>query len=102
MINKHGMKIIGIRKASGETEDYGDFSGKYVEIFYDTSSGEVWTKFQYSLGGNSWTEYHDPYVIKICDTARHMKMQEIADKILTRMVEYYAQPERKAVTDHNI
>ena len=34
-----------------------------------------------SLGCNSWTEYHDGNVIKICNTSRHMTMQEISDAI---------------------
>lgn len=95
-LNKHGLKIIGLKKASGETEDYADFSGKYTEIFYDVLSGRVWTRFQFSYGMNSWTEYHDSYVIKVCNTSKHMKMQEIADKLLMRMVEY-AQVKGKAV-----
>ena len=79
-INTHGIKIKGLRKASGETRSYID-AGSYDEIFYDRSTGEVWTRYQYSLGQNSWTQYHDINVIKICNTSRHMTMQEIADAI---------------------
>ena len=80
-LNTHNLKLVGIKKASGETQDYGDYSGKYDEIFYDRKTGEIWTKFQYSLGQNSWTQYHDENIIKICNTTRHMTMQEIADAI---------------------
>ena len=80
-VNTYGLPIKGLKTASGYTEDYGSCSGRYVEIFYDRGTGEVWGNFQCSLGQNSWTEYHDPTVVKICNTSRHMTMQEIADEI---------------------
>ena len=80
-VNTYGLTINGLKKTSGYTEDYGSYSGRYVEIFYDRSTGEVWGNFHCSLGHNSWTEYHDPDVVKICNTSRHMTMQEIADEI---------------------
>lgn len=85
-INTHGLKIIGLRKASGNTEDYGYYSGQYNEVFYDRATGEVWTKYQYSLGQNSWTVYDNPDVVKICNTSRHMTMQELADAIYGAVV----------------
>ena len=80
-VNKHGMNIKGLKAASGYTENYGAYSGCYVELFYDKSSGEVWGNYHCSLGQNSWTVYKDPDVVKICSTSRHMTMQEIADEI---------------------
>lgn len=86
-VNTHGIKIKGIRKASGMTQDYGYYSGHYVEIFYDRVTGDVWGKHQYSLGCNSWTVYHDADIIKICNTSRHMTMQDIADAIFEKNIE---------------
>lgn len=80
-INTHGLKIKGLRKASGSTQNYGYYSGHYDEVFYNRKTGEVWTVYQYSLGQNSWTKYHDPNVIKICNASQHMTMQQIADAI---------------------
>lgn len=80
-VNTHGLKMIGLKKASGSTENYGYYSGMYDEIFYNVETGEVWTVFQCSLGHNSWTEYHDENIVKICNTDEHMTMQEIADCI---------------------
>lgn len=80
-VNYHGLKIQGIRKASGSTGNWAPRSCGYDEIFYDLSTGEVWTVAQVSLGCNSWTEYHDKNIIKICNTFRHMTMQEISDAI---------------------
>lgn len=84
-INRHGLKINGLKSASGTTRNYGHYSGSYVEIFYDTSAGDVWGVYQYSLGQNSWTVYHDPAVVKICNTSQHMTMQDIADAIRDRL-----------------
>ena len=84
-INTHGIKMRGLKEASGYTQNYGPYSGSYVEIFYDKSNGDVWGVFQHSLGQNSWTVYHDPDVIKVCTTSRHMTMQQIADCIRDRL-----------------
>lgn len=80
-VNTHGLKLKGLKKASGATENYGYYSGMYDEVFYDTKSGEIWTVFQSSYGQNSWTEYHDPSVIKVCNASSHMTMQQLANAI---------------------
>ncbi len=81
-INKHGRKMTGLKAASGDTKGLcGYYSGAYVELFYDMSTGKVWTIFQYSLGQNTNTVYHDSDVIKICNISDPMTMQEIADEI---------------------
>lgn len=85
--NTHGLKMIGLRKACGETQDYGTYSPSYDQIFYDRATGEIWTVYHYSLGMNSWTEYHDNDVIHICNAQHHMTMQEIADMIAQRVQE---------------
>ena len=86
-IDKHGLKMVGLKKASGATEDYGYYSGKYNEIFYNRSTGEVWTVFQSSLGQNTWTEYHDPDILKVVNASDHYTMQEIADIIYDAVCE---------------
>ena len=80
-ISKHGLKITGLKKASGNTINWNPRSGGYTEIFYDLSDGECWTVDQVSLGHNSWTQYRSKSIIKICDTEAHMTMQQIADAI---------------------
>lgn len=84
-INKYGYKMVGLKKASGETKDYGDFSGSYVEIFYDRRTGEIWTRYQYSIGHNWETKYHNSDIIKVCTTSKHLTMQQIADEIKKRL-----------------
>lgn len=84
-INTYGLTIKGLKKASGETVNW--TRGCCTEIFYDRDTGEVWTGDLVSE--NSWTEYRNPSIIKICTTSRHMTMQEIADAI-KREVDYLA------------
>lgn len=79
-INTYGLTMKGLRKASGDTQSYRD-AASYDEIFYNRESGEIWTRFQHSLGFNSWTQYHDPAIVKICNAQHHMTMQAIADAI---------------------
>lgn len=71
------MKIKGLKKASGETMNYGTYDGRYVEVFFDKSTGEIWTEFQCSLGQNTWTEYHDSNVVKLVNATRHYTMAEL-------------------------
>ena len=78
-VNTYGLTIKGLKKASGCTEDYGFYSGRYSEIFYDRSTCEIRVIDQVSH--NSFTVSNDPDFVKICSTYRHMTMQEIADKI---------------------
>lgn len=83
MLNKHNLKIKGIKKASSETVNW--TNGGYTEVFYNKNTGEVWCVDQISLGHNSWTEYHDPDVVKITETERHLTMQEISDMIFQEL-----------------
>lgn len=88
MLNTHGIKMTGIKAAAGATKGLqGCYSGFYEELFFDLRTGEVWTKSQYSIGHNSWTDYHDDNVVKVCDLSDPTTMQEIADLIKQRMDE---------------
>lgn len=78
-INKHGLKMRGLKSASGDTRNYG--RNCYIQISYNTRTGEVLTDFHCSIGENSWTKYWDSDIVTIGNTSRHMTMQEIADAI---------------------
>lgn len=75
------LKMIGLEETSENTVNWEPGSGGYTEIFYDTNTGEVWTVDQVSLGHNNWTVYHDPAIIKICETEVHLSPEELAEMI---------------------
>lgn len=77
-VNTHGLKMIGLEKASKATVDWPIHSGGYTEIIYNISSGEVWTSDHV---GENFSVYDDPEIIKICNTVNHMSEQRIADAI---------------------
>lgn len=81
-VNTHGLKMTGLKATSGETKGLrGYYTGNYIEIFYDRATGEVWGNYQVSLGQNTWTQYDDPNVIKICNVSEPRTMQEIANLV---------------------
>ncbi len=77
MIDKHGLKMMGLKKASGNTYNCKDDA--YTQISYDTRDGEILTDWHHET--NEWTSYKCITVIGVCNTRHHMTMQEIADKI---------------------
>lgn len=79
------VNLQNLRDAARATTNYGSHSPEYDEVFYDRSTGEVWTKYQYSLGQNSWTAYHDPDVVKIGNFVRHVTQQQLMDCIKSKL-----------------
>ena len=77
-VDKHGLNIKGLKKASGDTFDCNNC---YNELFYDRSTGGVWVLLQAGRIGSSQTKYHDEDIVKIDDISCHLTMQEIADRI---------------------
>lgn len=84
-INKHGLKMIGIKAAAAETNGLNPYDHGYVQISYDTETGDILTNYHYSIGQNSWTQYDDSNIITVCYTHSKMTMQEIADAIANAM-----------------
>ena len=77
-INKHGIKMTNLRAISGATVNN---ANGYSQISYDRSTGELLEAWHIGNSLTSWTEYHDPDVIHVCNTRRHMTMQELADAV---------------------
>lgn len=81
MINKHGFKMVGLKKVSGETKSlHGFYSPEYLELFYDRTNGEIFTRYQYSPGHQWWTQFDDDNIIACGHIYSPKTMQEIADK----------------------
>lgn len=80
-VDTHGLRIKGLRKASGETDCANPRYGGYTEIFWNQRTGKVLTTYQVSFGHNSWTVFDNPDIVKVCNADAHMTMQQIADAI---------------------
>ena len=71
-VNTYGLKIKGLKKASGKTYNAPD--GLYFEIFYDKETEEVWT---IERQGGNWSDDER----KIGTAYRHVTMQNIVHMI---------------------
>ena len=83
MLNTGNMKILGLKRCSSATKDFkGYYSGEYIELFYNVSTGEAWPCYHYSIGQNEWMKYDDPNIIKIANYSIPTTMKQMADDIL--------------------
>lgn len=61
-------KIKGLKKAVGEyrrANAGGYYSPRYGYLMFDKNTGEIWTDEFFSLGQNSWKEYHSDSIINL-------------------------------------
>lgn len=86
-VNKYGIKMLNLRKVSGETANN---PIGYSQISYDRATGELLEDWHTGSPLTSWTEYHDPDVIHICSTSKHMTMQQLADAVRDKLDWLYA------------
>ena len=85
MINTHGRKMTGLRKAAGESKGLrGYYNAAYLQINYDKSTGEVWTNYHYDLGHSWQTYYNDDDIISFNIHEPHT-MQQLADCIASAL-----------------
>lgn len=83
-INKYGMKMEGLRAASGETTSWAG----YTQVSYDMNDGQILTNDHAGTPDSSWTQYHSNSIITVLNASRHYTMQEIADVIHDKVNEY--------------
>lgn len=84
-VNTHGYKIRNLRKVSGETVDN---PLGYSQISYNVATGELFENWHSGSPMTSWSQYHDPDVITIANTSKHMTMQQIADAVRDAMIQH--------------
>lgn len=85
MLNTHGRKMTGLRKAAGESKELrGYYDAAYFQINYDKCTGEVWTNYHYDLGHSSRTYYNDDDIISFNIHEPHT-MQQLADCIASAL-----------------
>ena len=61
-------KIKGLKKAVGDynrANAEGYYSPRYGYLMYDKNDGSIWTDEFYSLGHNSWKEYHSDTIVNL-------------------------------------
>lgn len=90
-VNKYGINMLNLRKVSGQTVDN---PIGYSQISYDTATGELLESWHPGDPLTSWTEYHDQDAIHICNTRKHLTMQQIADAVRDRL------DEKKRISDY--
>ena len=82
MVDKHGLKMVGLSKLSGETKQLTRLnSSEYYQVNYNVETGEVWGDYLCSLGQNSWEKYHDGNIINCGNVSKPTSMQDIADMV---------------------
>lgn len=76
-------KIKGLKKIAGESKKLK--RGCYLQVNYDTKSRQVWADYIADFTHNSWVQYADPNVIRICNVVRPITMEELEDVILSTL-----------------
>ena len=83
-VNKHGYMMEGLKKVAGETQGLTGYYGKlHLQLNYDMKTGELWTNTHTSRG--SLNVYDDQNIVVVGKLSDPHTMQEIADKVATRM-----------------
>lgn len=82
-IDKHGLKMTGLRHAAGATKELTPYAPWHIQLGYDKATGKVICSEVY--GGGNYLEYRDPSIIAIASITKPMTMQEIADAIHDRL-----------------
>ena len=88
MAGQKGHDMINInaddlRTVAEETKDkrLGRFSAEYYQLSYDPRTGELWTDFHCSLGGNEHTVYHDEAIIPCGNLRRRYTEAELRELV---------------------
>lgn len=79
MVYKYGVKIIGLREASRNTQNVDPCSGHYQEIFYNMSTGRI--RIYEHVDPLSHMENNDDDLVFVCDTKSHIKAEDLAEMI---------------------
>lgn len=75
------IKIKGIKQLVSDTKFLDGDRNKYIEIFYNLKSKDIWGCFHYSIGGNSWTKYYNKNIIMVGTIRTPKKMKEIREMV---------------------
>ena len=83
------LKIKGLKAIAGASKDLqGYYSGRYLQVNYNRTTGEAWYNEHVSLGQNSWTQYDDKDIINcgnISEPATMAQLREIIEEAVMRV-----------------
>lgn len=75
------LKIKGLKKIAGESKGLNPYDHGYLQVNYDMETGEAWTDYHYSIGSNSWSEYHDEDILTCGYISSPHTMEQIREMI---------------------
>lgn len=80
------MKITGLRKVSAATQNLkGYYDSIYLQLSYNSKTGEVFTSEHCDYGHNSISVYEDPEIINcgiICEPTTISQIRDMVNKTL--------------------
>lgn len=91
----HGIKIIGLKTAAGESKKC-DYYGLHLDLGYDLSDGRLYTSEYHNC--NSWSEWQYPIIAAGRLYAPHT-MKEIASIVAIKVEEYKTSRQNLAAMD---
>ena len=77
----HKIKAKGIKKLAVDSHFLDGDKAKYIEIFYNKKTKDIWGCFHCSVGGNSWTKYYNKNIILVGTIREPKKMAEIMEML---------------------
>lgn len=79
-LNLHGREI-NLKSLYAASKETSRINRGYFGLFYDRSTGEVWSKYHCDSTLESWTEYDDADIIHVGNVVNHISAQTLADMI---------------------
>lgn len=76
------LKIKGLKAIAGASKDLqGYYSGRYLQVNYNRSTGKAWYNEHVSLGQNNWTKYDDRDIINCGNVSEPVTMAQLREMI---------------------
>lgn len=101
-------KITGLKKAVGEYQRAnagGYYSPRYGYLMFDLEDGKLWTDEFYSLGHNSWKQYHSPTIInlggRMAEHGLDVTMKNVREFVENKLHAYKIKEIETNVTDES-
>lgn len=88
-VNKHGVKMVGIRKVCSSLQGLGFRRGEVEDIYYDRSTGKVSSLYNATGNLGRYRPYFDDAdIIPVASVSKPHTMQWIADHVADAVAEF--------------